>query len=197
MFPDHDDAHFQTICEALQRTAICYYSSTPMSKTMDEFFNMNSVYIRRLFHTLVTPPAQDMADGPSQSKPRIISIPSPTAIHSYIRALGLIRDFEGLYSLASWIVRFHPLLFRRADTQVKGRRRIRDALVGIRVFLERSWVTVDEQDQRVQAPAELIELVREKIESAPDLEGWPTDEEVDAYLQRQSNRRSLNIGKVF
>jgi hypothetical protein len=196
VFPEANDELFQIICESLQKMVIGYSGTPNALVSKDVLIAQNARYIRSLFASFTRPSV--VRKGPRRVLP---VIPSPAAIHAYVRALGLLRDFEGLYSLASWIKTFHVLLLQRADTQAKGRARLRDALVAMRVFLERSWLTADRQDEHDPATNDLLELVREEIERALDLGGWPTDDEVDRYVRQPSARipstRNLQQRRVF
>ncbi|KAF2815481.1 uncharacterized protein BDZ99DRAFT_435832 [Mytilinidion resinicola] len=194
LLQEPDEQSFQLVCERIGRTAISYYGYATPAEPKEELFAGYSQRIRSLFRSLIRFRPKKIGAGQVDEKHLMMTVvPGPSTLHAYIRTLGLISDFEGICSCASWMGHWHPILLTRADTQAKGRRRLREAVIAMRVFLERSWVAVEEQEKRVQAPTELIERVKGSIEGSPELGGWATDEEVHSYVERNPVIRGAHI----
>ncbi|KAF2501679.1 hypothetical protein BU16DRAFT_577773 [Lophium mytilinum] len=178
-----DEQSFKLVCERAGRTAMAHCASATPAKSRPELFAEFSQRIRALFQAMTRfQPKMTRPSQPDRKHRMMATVPGPTTLHLYIRTLGIVSDFEGLCSCASWTGHWHPILLARADTQVKGRRRLREAVVALRVFLERSWVAAEDDRLRVQASTELIERARRSLEASPDVGGWPTDEEVREYV---------------
>ena len=168
------------------------HSSRAM-KEADEFLSRGSLFLRSLFQSVVEgraslpTPATD--HNLTRTIPRLVDAPHPSVLHAYVRALGFLKDYEGIFWLVKWMVDHHVDL-RHAMEESKGaKRHLRILLCAIRVFLERSWghdfkVKLSDPDKLAsRAPEELVMLVREHIESVPEWGGWPVDEEAEEYWQ--------------
>ncbi|KAL1643735.1 hypothetical protein SLS58_004750 [Diplodia intermedia] len=145
----------------------------------------------------------------SAATPTVLSVPSAVVLHSYIRALGIMGDYEGLLSIASFMHDNVAGLLHHCDNELNGHVRLRRTVVALRCFLERSWDNqlkqlswppteeheldaLDELDQRADqgtimkvepAPEELIVLVRDKVEDLAATWGhWPSDGELQEYV---------------
>lgn len=184
-----DAEQFQLLCIALQRATFSCLNKADAGTDARDLLSSSPLYIRKLFHNLV---GNSNASGASHdwlSAPRLFTTPKPTVLHSYVRALGLLHDYEGLYSLSSWMAEFHSELTERAEEQKGGPAALRRTLVALRVFLERSWESSSEEQSG--APAELVLLVKERIENVPEWRGWPTMDEVELYCMRSSGAHIL------
>lgn len=179
-----DAEQFQLLCIALQRATFSCLNKADAGTNARDLLSSSPLYIRKLFHNLVGNSNASEASHDWLSAPRLFTTPKPIVLHSYVRALGLLRDYEGLYSLSSWMAEFHSELTERAEEQKGGPAALRRTLVALRVFLERSWESSPEEQSR--APAELVLLVKERIENVPEWHGWPTIDEVELYCMRSS-----------
>ncbi len=129
---------------------------------------------------------------PSALLPRLLSVPGPSHLHAYVRVLGMVQDYEALLALLRWMVEFAPEVQAVADEARNGRRLLRRSLVAIRVFLERSWIFMSEDDDEDDyplepmdgAPEHVMQRVYEIIEGVEGWGGWPTDDEVAAYCRK-------------
>lgn len=122
--------------------------------------------------------------------PRLLFIPNPAMLHVYIRALGWLGDFEGLREAVRWMREFREEVGERKERDRLGGDMFRRAIVALRVFLERTWRierAIDRGegvlDTRLGTPADgdLVDEIRDVVESVEEWEGWATDEEVKAY----------------
>ena len=129
---------------------------------------------------------------PSCLLPRLLGAPRPACIHQFVRVLGLSCDYDGLLDLIEWMALYSDELKAQADEQRSGTRMFRRCLIATRVFLERSWTYYDmpERDKHVlierqvePAPAEVWEATKKVIEENGSWGGWPSDEEVEEYIQ--------------
>lgn len=179
-----DAEQFQLLCIALQRATFSCLDRAEADTDARELLSGGPLYVRKLFHNLVGSSSASEASLDWPSAPRLFTTPKPTVLHSYVRTLGLLRDYEGLYSLSSWMVEFHLELTERAEEQKGGPAALRRALIALRVFLERSWERPS--GEKHGAPTELVLLVKERIESVPEWRGWPTIDEVEFYCLRSS-----------
>ncbi|EKG16614.1 hypothetical protein MPH_06195 [Macrophomina phaseolina MS6] len=189
---------------------------------------VDSRYLRSLFNKVVglddlTQLRSYLATGVDHSYSGIVdgslSVPAPAILHDYIRALGMMGDYEGLLSIATFVHDNFPRLMYHCDNELNGQVRLRRAIVALRVFLERRfeldepsdqqalsqarpeyWWTDENSDHGAEAvprkmeaaPEELIMLVREKVEQLPKGFGrWPTEEEMWEYVQFGKAAKSI------
>ena len=144
------------------------------------------------------------------SLPPLLEVPGPALLHAYLRALGWAADYDGLVETTRWMVKYATELAERRARDHNGERLMRKVIVAIRVFLDRSWLSSSTETEegkenavdaaetddsaalsakqlllRLERPAreELVNEVRELIESVEVWGGWPTDDEVDGYTQ--------------
>ncbi len=128
---------------------------------------------------------------PGALLPRLLTVPGPSALHAYVRALGFMQDYDALLFTLRWMKDYAPELHAAADEARNGRRLLRRTLIAFRVFLERSWLLLDklEGDDNTEertngAPEPVIQQVYEIMEGTDQWGGWPTDEEVEAYCRK-------------
>lgn len=76
--------------------------------------------------------------------PRLFWVPSPVLLHAHIRALGWMADYQGLLDTVAWMVEYRHELEERRERDRNGEIVMRRALVALRVFLERSWLSGNE-----------------------------------------------------
>ncbi|MBE7180121.1 MAG: hypothetical protein INR71_02750 [Terriglobus roseus] len=156
-----------------------------------------SHFLRRLFHEIVSGSASSPGAPPhatsAASPPPLLAVPSPAQLHAYARALGVLGDHEGLWSLAQWLATHRAALWALVGEEGGGgRRRWAALLAALRVFLD-----CPGRDARVRAagkgavgrlePAggELRALVCDRlagVEEWRDL--WPGREDVAWYLEK-------------
>ena len=130
--------------------------------------------------------------------PRLLEVPQPAYLHSFVRVLGLRRDYDGLLDLVEWMSLFSDEINALADESANGYRMIRRCLTAVRVFMERSWTTLEKTESEDQeedpgtvhgelgmeaepAPAKIVKAVKETVMENLSWGGWPEPHEVEQY----------------
>jgi hypothetical protein len=122
--------------------------------------------------------------------PSHLAIPKAVVLHKYVRALGLLGDHEGIYSLVRWMVSAASDLHELQDTQLNGRQHMRRLIIALRVWLEspsRDFLLAERQIEIEPATEELVQLVRSEVEHVKRWGGWPSDDQVEKYSSRYQN----------
>ncbi len=193
--PDMDDGK-QTLHKPRDAT------SSHLQIEVAELLNKGSRYMRTVFNTIV---GDDMltssqpSGDPQRPISRLAAVPDAIHLHAYVRTLGYLRDFEGIFSLVQWMTEFWPEIEVAIHEAQGGLCRLRRTFVAIRAFLECSWEDLTPAiDHRGQVdrnerfgrqgpgddvPEELAVLLRKAIEDVSVWGGWPTDEEVVEYCE--------------
>lgn len=131
---------------------------------------------------------------PSAELPRLLQTPYPAELHVFIRLLGFCEDYVGLLDLVQWMSCYAPELEAAANEPINGKRRFINCMIGLRAFLERSWLFVDcEEKHREEepnehragegVPQEIYDQIFAIVEKNKAWGGWPTDEQVIAYCR--------------
>ncbi|KAF2835897.1 hypothetical protein M501DRAFT_997599 [Patellaria atrata CBS 101060] len=146
-----------------------------------------SRYIRHIFQAVVgnfnilkTEDSTDMLLELSTISTPLLRIPHPAVLHSYVRALGFLHDYEGILSLVQWLTLHNDDLQKELQASHNGYKQLRRMLTAIRVFLERSWKHWD--DRKDAASDDLVLLIREVIDRSKRWGGWPTEDDVEYYV---------------
>lgn len=146
---------------------------------------------------------QELDHETESALPRLLTIPPHAVLHAYIRALGFLKDYEGLRELANWMKTYDAELNTRLEIDRNGTVMLRRCIIALRVFLEDRWKVGSEVEHGGQsgevpeepdsgecdhsstigAPKECLDAVREIVENT-DWHGWPTEEEVEEYMKR-------------
>lgn len=130
--------------------------------------------------------------------PRLLEVPHPACLHSFVRVLGLRRDYDGLLDLVEWMSLFSDEINALADESSNGYRLMRRCLTAVRVFMERSWTTLEKtagEDQEEDpgtvhgelgmeaepAPAKIVKAAKETVMENLRWGGWPEPHEVEQY----------------
>ena len=127
--------------------------------------------------------------------PKLLEVPNPAHIHSFIRVLGLRRDYQGILDLIEWMALYADEIRSVTDEQQNSSRAIRKCMTATRVFLEKSWMYCQDQelaqprwrdpeDEVEEAPTEIWQVVHDTIVETEHWGGWPTDEEVEQYCMK-------------
>lgn len=163
-----------------------------------------SQYLRFHFRELVGV-SSDRSSDPAL--PTLLVTPSPAILHAYIRALGSLRDFEGLQETVHWMREYWPELGPRKDEDRRGVATLRKCVVALRIFLEGHWENniCDERSEKsyeqehesiqersygtqengVGASEDCLNDVQDIVESMEDWGSWASDEEVMAYMENR------------
>ncbi|KAJ5584455.1 uncharacterized protein N7459_004255 [Penicillium hispanicum] len=124
--------------------------------------------------------ATDHTTNSQLAVPSMLHVPGYGLLHSFVRALGLVGDDDGLLHLLQWMSRSAGPLNELADEQLNGDRLKCRTLVAIRVFLERR------QSQSIPsirvASESAVQEAYDIISRTPGWE-WPSDAEVEEYCR--------------
>jgi hypothetical protein len=122
--------------------------------------------------------------------PHHLAIPKAVVLHKYVRALGILGDHEGIFSLVRWMVDAASDLHELQETQLNGRQHMRRLIVALRVWLEcpsRDFVLSERGIEIKPATEELMHLVRSEVDNVSRWAGWPSHSDVDKYCRRHQN----------
>lgn len=180
-----------------------------LGRVCDEFVDMVDVGLRILksyFDRLVLPdpaaspfappfaedfPFSDEKADSQETVPSMLHVPSPAVLHAFVRALGLAEDYSGLLNLLQWMSHSAPTLKEAADEYLNGERMMRRTLVAVRVFIEGPpWGKPSLRDPNDLGKLVFAEAFAEEaykiIMETPLWDGWPSDEEVRDYVNRET-----------
>ncbi|MCJ1360116.1 MAG: hypothetical protein MMC33_010119 [Icmadophila ericetorum] len=129
------------------------------------------------------------SSDPIKLLPDFLETPAPSHLHLYIRILGLRRDYAAIQDLVLWMAHYATELKDVYQELNNGEAMMRKTLIAARVFLERRWAGnfKDKSPGEVGAPEEVLQIVYTTIEGVEDWDGWPWDEEVEAYCHNHGH----------
>lgn len=135
--------------------------------------------------------SEKTATGPQETIPSLLHVPSPAVLHAFVRALGTAGDNNGLLGLLQWMSNHASPLKEAADEYLNGERMMRRTLVAARVFVEGPpWGKPSLRDsndpEKLVFPDVLVEEAYDIITKTPLWDGWPSDEEVREYVNRET-----------
>ncbi|KAF2658133.1 hypothetical protein K491DRAFT_653633 [Lophiostoma macrostomum CBS 122681] len=172
---EQDEEQFNLLCAAVHYAAQSGRQGHLVNvKEVESLFSQAPIQLRTLFRSLVN---TDAGTGDGPVAPRV---PSPSVLHSYVRALGVLGDYEGIYSFTTWATNNFPLISGRASLQHGGPNMLRRTLVAVRVALDGRL-----EDRQSPAPQELTQLISKQVESVPEWGGWSSDEELERYIRHR------------
>jgi hypothetical protein len=152
-----------------------------------------------------------LPEMPDSDVPDMIQIPTPAALHAFVRALGIAEDHDAILNLLEWMSRYASEITEAADQKRGGRKMLRRTLTAMRVFLEDlnelkmsvrepelaangkapfdSYYHTGEQEENIPDTRPVfadgrVEEAYEIIESTAVWGPWPSDDEVRAYVAR-------------
>lgn len=111
--------------------------------------------------------------------PALLHVPSYATLHSFVRAMGIVGDDDGLLHLLRWMSQSADQLNELAEERLNGERMMRQTLVAIRLYLEKL------QPQSIKGDRIASDC---KVQEAYDIVSrtlgweWPNDMEVEEYL---------------
>jgi hypothetical protein len=113
-------------------------------------------------------------------------IPGVEVLHAYVRALGHLHDFEGLYSFINTLALHHKDLDKALERNWRGDFKgdkytsfHRKVIIPLRSFLE----PYHKASAADGAPEELMLLVQGKVESISMWGPWPSDDDIRKYRE--------------
>ncbi|KAF2177932.1 hypothetical protein K469DRAFT_676646 [Zopfia rhizophila CBS 207.26] len=172
---DLDAEQFQLLCTALQHAAHSALRPANHNHEARQILMTGSWQIRKLFYVLTS--ANSAPVDPNVSSESIKTeipahVPGPTVLYAYVRALAILHDYEGIYSLSSWMTNLHVEVTARANAQHSGPISLRRTIIAIAASLERPEVGSGPEK-------ELVELVKKQVQSVEEWGGWPSTEEME------------------
>ncbi|EFE37603.1 conserved hypothetical protein, partial [Trichophyton verrucosum HKI 0517] len=119
-----------------------------------------------------------------------VVMPSPSILHSLIRVFGRGRDRQTIVAILRVLQAEAHELKRVTNERRGGRRMLRRAVVACRAFLENDLAGSrdDDRDGRPQVCWQthpLTQEARRLVNGTEAMAPWPSDEEVDAYIQHE------------
>lgn len=202
-----DEDGFQSICIIAEHAASAVYTvfqkygynpefapkaSAGLIRNANAMFRDGHDWLKEQFRTLTEGERVSMSTlpktvNPSVKLPSLYTVPRPALLHAYIRALGVLRDYDGLYRLVCWMSKHRSELTKRCAMDRRGRILMRRALIALRVFVEDRWEPKEsELDVAMIPPSatpEQIEKIKRIIGWVKQWGGWPSDEEVEMYVE--------------
>ncbi|KAJ5736312.1 uncharacterized protein N7483_001437 [Penicillium malachiteum] len=118
----------------------------------------------------------------SLGMPAVLHVPSYATLHSFVRAMGMVGDDDGLLHLLRWMSRSSALLNEVAEDRLNGDQMMRQTLVAIRMYLEKLHPQFNSGD-RIASDSNLEEAY-DIVSRTPGWE-WPDLTEVEDYLNVQ------------
>lgn len=118
-------------------------------------------------------------ESPPLDMPALLHVPSYATLHSFVRAMGIAGDDDGLLHLLRWMSQSADLLNELAEERLNGERMMRQTLVAIRLYLEKL------HPQSIKGDRIASEC---KVQEAYDIVSrtlgweWPSDVEIEQYL---------------
>ncbi|KAF2011661.1 hypothetical protein BU24DRAFT_377002 [Aaosphaeria arxii CBS 175.79] len=155
-------------------------------KLVHDITQKGSRQLRKLFHNLIAGGLALETHAPHvlPIEPTPPLVPRAALLHVYVRALGAVRDYEGLYSFSTWAVSHAAQISAAMEAHVSPSNSLerlwRRTLVALRCALEGR---LSGGQHNAPASTELIVLTKAQIDSIEDWGGWPSDEEVEEYVQ--------------
>lgn len=176
---DIDGDLFILACTATRYAAQAMHRGAFTMEQERKFSTKRSFRLRSLFNQLVGSSADPQASASAAVIPS--HVPGPAELHAYVRVLGVLRDYEGLYSFSTWITKHHKEVIARARAQHGGSDMLFRTLVALRAATG-GWLE-EGRDSRPTAPAEIKELIKLQIDSVEDWGGWPSKKYVAMYVE--------------
>ncbi|ODM19303.1 hypothetical protein SI65_05920 [Aspergillus cristatus] len=135
--------------------------------------------------------SEETTTDSQETIPSMLHVPSPAVLHAFVRALGIAGDNTGLLSILQWMSNHASTLKEAADEYLNGERMMRRTLVAARVFVEGPpWGKPSLRDsndpEKLVFPDVLVEEAYDIITETPLWDGWPSDEEVREYVNRET-----------
>ncbi|KAF2714143.1 hypothetical protein K504DRAFT_462576 [Pleomassaria siparia CBS 279.74] len=176
---DLDDEQLQLVCWSISRTAKYALQGNLATDDAQHVLSSGAHRVRSIFHNLVNANLDINNTAADSSKiSRLVPphIPPAGVLHTYVRTLGILRDFEGLYSFATWAARHHAEVMARSNAQNSGPQALFRTIIALRAGLQGLL-----SEGRERASSDLVELTKMEIERVEGW-GWPSDAEVEKYV---------------
>ncbi|CAG5148447.1 uncharacterized protein ALTATR162_LOCUS2201 [Alternaria atra] len=191
---DVDDEVFRLVCTATLYAAQAVHQGFTSIEDTRHVLSTSSPRLRTLFNTLVGANA-DMQSPTSLQTGNVVPphIPGSAELHAYVRALGILRDYEGLYSFTTWLTKHHAEVTARTEAQRSGRSVLFRTLVALRLAVDGGG-SESGNDYTSGAPEDIALLIKTQIESVEQWGGWPAQEYVDMYIKGHLKSGHPSVG---
>ncbi|KAF1843936.1 uncharacterized protein K460DRAFT_418918 [Cucurbitaria berberidis CBS 394.84] len=191
---DIDDGLFRLMCTATQYAAQTANHWSTSTEDARNIFLTGSSRLRILFRGLVGANTDVQSTNPIRDSYDTIPphIPGPAELHAYVRALGTLHDYEGLYSFSTWLMKHHVEVRQRAEARYSGSRLLFRTLVALRAAVD--GVFEIGPSQGMGGSAEIAQLIKAQIGSIEGWGGWPAQEYVDIYIKGQLKADMPGVG---
>lgn len=181
---------FNLACTATRYAAQAVHRGKFSFSQGRDFLNNRSYQLRTLFHHLVGAHADPEVPAHLTGIPP--HIPGPAELHAYVRALGVLRDYEGLYSFSTWLTKNNAAVIARARAQHGGSDMLFRTLVALRAATG-GWLE-EGLDARPKAPEEIKELIKAQISGVEEWGGWPSQKYVQLYIEGHVKSATPEVG---
>lgn len=182
---DVDDRIFQMLCNITTHTAQATQIDAATSEQARHIFTTGSAQLRKVFARLVGATAANPSNIVTTDSASLDMvpphIPGPADLHAYVRALGTLNDYEGLYSFSTWLTTHSEEVTARSEAQYSGNKALFRTLVALRAAV--TGYLGEGNEPRQQAPDEIVQLIKSQIDRVEEWGGWPTQEHVDQYAK--------------
>jgi hypothetical protein len=190
---DVDDNLFSTVCTV---TTYATQAATKDTSTVQDARHMLTTAtsrLRTLFNNLVGAKSA----LPPSTHPRWNTIPphipSPAVLHAYVRALGVLRDYEGLYSFSIWLTENHAEVTARSEVQHSGSKLLFKTLVALRAAVT-GYLDNGKDMELSPEQRDIVQLIVCQIQTVEHWGGWPTHGHVYAYVKGRLKREMPTVG---
>lgn len=173
---DIDDQMFSLLCTAT-RYAVQDVNDDAMAMHNSALLVQNGARrLRTIFNDLTSSTEEGRGSILQEEHEQVIPphIPGPAELHAYVRALSALRDYEGLHSFSSWLVRHKMDVTNRASARHSGGKLLFRTLVALRL-------AVEGEKAGQGAPEEIAQFIRIQVDNVEEWGGWPDREYVDMY----------------
>jgi hypothetical protein len=190
---DVDDKVFSTVCTVTMYAAQAAARDTTASEDSRYVLNVGSPRLRSLFHNLVGANIASASSAYQSSNMIPPHIPNPATLHAYVRALGTLRDYEGLYSLSIWLTKNHAEVTTRSEAQHSGSKLLFKTLVALRAAVT-GYLENGKDEEISPEQRDIVQLIVAQIQTVEPWGGWPTQEHVDMYVEGRLRGEMPTVG---
>jgi hypothetical protein len=190
---DVDDKVFSTVCTVTMYAAQAAARDTTASEDSRYVLNVGSPRLRSLFHNLVGANIASASSAYQSSNMIPPHIPNPATLHAYVRALGTLRDYEGLYSLSIWLTKNHAEVTARSEAQHSGSKLLFKTLVALRAAVT-GYLENGKDEEISPEQRDIVQLIVAQIQTVEPWGGWPTQEHVDMYVEGRLRGEMPTVG---
>jgi hypothetical protein len=192
---DVDGEIFRLACTVTIYAAQTVNQGAASIEDARHLFYTGSARLRTLFYGLVGANADMQSSTTDQDAGTIVPphIPGPAELHTYVRALGILRDYEGLYSFSTWLTKHHTGVTARAEAQRSGSQILFRTLVALRLAVDGGRLSSG-LNYAPDAPEDIALLIKQQIDGVEEWGGWPAQEYVDMYAKGHLKTAMPTVG---